>query len=638
MSDWNPRPVSRAGLLGLLLAVLPVAGLGQTGPAPVPVLRLVGEDPSGRLAEWHRGDRSWLRSLPPTARLVLAPRAVDDDSVTAAVARSARALAAGAAPDSTVVVRAVASRLADRWRRRGFLSAVVEVRTGRVGAGAGTPAPDTLVARPGKAWTIGTFEVAGEDFPGRDHLLRTWLPQEGDRYDADELERGVAAVLAGAAEAGRPWPRWALREAVLDRSGRTVNLSAILFAGVAAHLGPVTTSLPAGRGADFALRASGLRPGAPFRESDLRAAHDRLVARDLYTVVGEPVVHLTASEDTVGVHLPLVPRPKANRVQVVLGLSRGDDGNNRLSGQVDLSLPNLAGTGRALHVGWLDDGDLRSRFGFSYLEPLAFGTPLDTDVAVDNEIQRDNYTRFRLDNRWRLPVVDLWGVEFGVGWDRATYPVGSLERTSRTRVRGAVLHRRGDRTRSGWEGYFAIEEAWRTTSLRADTTGGAAATGPAELGEAVTQRIFEVDTAGELRVSDSLGLFGRASFRELDGPVEEVPLAEQFRFGGAATLRGYREDEFHGTRSAWGGVELRVGPPRGSRLYTFYDLGYFGFAARETLPDGETRLALREGWPRGFGLGLLARTAAGDISLAIGFPGTVDFDLAKLHVTLLETF
>ncbi len=117
-----------------------------------------------------------------------------------------------------------------------------------------------------------------------------------------------------------------------------------------------------------------------------------------------------------------------------------------------------------------------------------------------------------------------------------------------------------------------------------------------------------------------------------------MPLSEQFRFGGANSLRGYREQEFHGSRAAWGAIELRVGAPRGSRLYTFYDLGYFAFEAQDPTPEDPERRTLRKGWPRGYGLGILARTPGGDLSLAVGFPGTVDFDLAKLHVTLLETF
>jgi hypothetical protein len=46
----------------------------------------------------------------------------------------------------------------------------------------------------------------------------------------------------------------------------------------------------------------------------------------------------------------------------------------------------------------------------------------------------------------------------------------------------------------------------------------------------------------------------------------------------------------------------------------------------------------RESTLRGYGLGLETRTPAGDVSLAVGLPGTVDFDAAKLHVTLLQSF
>jgi len=609
--------------VALLPVLLAVAGAVSAIAQPLPVLRLPPAGSTTVATRWLGDDRAWLAALPPAERLLLPGSAVDET-----LRGRLLALVPGAATDSLLVLRTLDARLADRWRDRGFLEIQVTVRWAPP---AQADSPDTLVVVPGEAWIFGEFKVAGDDFPGRVHLLDTWLPLPGDRYDALALAEGIENVLAGAGEAGHPWARWMTGRASPDSIRRAVDLQATLLPGAAAYVGPITTSLPDGRAADFAVRTSGLRSGESYRESDLQRAVDRLLARDLYSRVDTPVVHLTGSRDTVGIHLPLVTRPKGNRLQVVLGLSRDAEGASNLSGQVDLDMPNLAGTGRALRVGWRDDGVRTSRFGFKYLEPLVFGTPLDTDIALDQEVQRDSYTRIRLDNRWRLPVVALWGVELGLGWDRSTFPQGDLASTRRVRARGAVFHRRGDRSLSGWEGLFAAEEGWRSSVARADT-------GVSELGEAVTQRIFEVDVSGEWRAGRTLGLFARVSFRELAGGPEVVPLSEHFRFGGAATLRGYREDEFHGTRAAWASVELRVGPTRGSRLYTFFDLGYFGFSTEETLLSGENRTVLREGWPRGYGLGILARSRAGDLSLAIGFPGTVDFDQAKLHVTLMESF
>ncbi|MEN8006430.1 MAG: BamA/TamA family outer membrane protein [Candidatus Krumholzibacteriota bacterium] len=628
------RGSSRRSSAGTALAVVAlVLSPGQALPAATDPVIVFARDrnPTGQEQDWLDQDSSWFGSLPAADKLIHSiPASLDSISGAEMDPEDLKRLremvaAASAGGDTTSMVRPVASRLRDRWLDRGFLTTEVEVRG------------DSVVIHPGPVWTIGTLEIGGDDFPGRSHLLATWLPRSGDRFKPEEWNLGIDMVLMGTGEAGYPFPRWVTREVELVPADHSVTVRAMLLPGNPAYLGPVTSDLAEERAAHFLARSSGLQPGAVFRHSDLDRARQRLLARDLYTTVGEPRVYLTSAGDTVGVHIPVVPRRKINRLQVVLGLSRRqDDTGSRLSGEVDLRLPNMAGTGRSLQVGWRDDGNQRSRFGFSYLEPLAFGTPLDMVVALDNEVEEEAYTRFRLENAWRLPVVSLWGIELGAGWDRVTYPTGSLERTSRVRARGAVLHRRGDRTRSGWEGVFAIETAWRSAALRPAPE--SETTVSSQLGEAVTQRIFEGDAAGELWLGRTLSLAGRASFRQLTGGDLNVPLSEQFRFGGAASLRGYREGEFHGSVAAWGSVEALIGRPGGSRLYTFYDLGYFEFWTLDPLAADPAELLQIRDWPRGYGLGILAVTPAGDISLAVGFPGTVDFDQAKLHVTLLETF
>ena len=46
-------------------------------------------------------------------------------------------------------------------------------------------------------------------------------------------------------------------------------------------------------------------------------------------------------------------------------------------------------------------------------------------------------------------------------------------------------------------------------------------------------------------------------------------------FGGAESLRGYREGQFRGDRVVYGGIEYRYGDPRAARVYTFFDAGAF---------------------------------------------------------------
>lgn len=616
ISVWNPRRVSRA--VGLLMLLLGAAVVRAAGPVIVPV----GEHPlTLREESWLKSDRRWLAG---GSSRQAGPMGVDPFTSDADSLLLLRGWVQGQAAreDSLPRARPLASRLQERWQRRGYLEARVVGR-------------DTLRLDAGPRYHFSAVEVGGETFPGRDRLLEAWLPRPGEPYEPDTLAERIDGLLLGAGEVGYPFTRWVTQDLDRDPGSATVRLQALLMPGRRAVLGPITGTLSRPRANRFLARATGLNPGDPFRHSDLERAVERLQSRGLYSRVDTPRLYLTTSPDTIGVLFPVREKRKVNRFQVVLGLSRGDTQQpSRLSGEVAMDLPNLAGTGRALGIGWRDDGNQKSYFGFSYLEPLAFGTPLDTEFILDNEVQREAYTRLRLDNRWRIPVVAMWGVEFGLGWDRTTYPTGALARTGRVRGRGAVLHYRGDAHRSGWSGQFALETAYRSSTPRVDEDGQETA----EVGQDVKQQILSGDLSGEWWVSPTLSLFGRAGYRQITGNDDDVPLSEQFRFGGAATLRGYREDEFHGTRAAWTALELRIGRAGGSRLYTFYDLGYFEFSALDPLPEDPENRSLKKGWPRGYGLGILARTPGGDISLAIGFPGTVDFEQAKLHVTLMESF
>lgn len=631
MPTWSPAALPLPILLPPSLLPSPAGPAAAPGPvardAATPQRRVAtiiwaGDGaPGPREQEWLREDRAWLAG----AGAASLPRIAAIDTVAGgtgpalASLRRRLAVAIVVRGDTIGPLRGPASVLRDRWLARGFLQAAVAARG------------DSLTVAPGRSWTFGAWDVGGEDFSGRSRLLADWLPATGSRFEAQRLDAAASGLLESIGESGYPFPRWVVSDLRLDAASRTVDVKAVLLPGVASRIGPITSDLDDPRATGFLARASGLRQGAPVRGSDLRRAVERLWSRDLWEDIGEPRVYATSAPDTVGVHIPARPRAKPNRLQVVLGLSRrGEAERARLSGEVDLRLPNLAGSGRALRVGWRDDGAGRSRFGFSWLEPLAFGTPLDASLALDSEVQDAQYTRFTTELGARLPVVALWGLELVAGWDRSTYPEGALARTARTRARVALTHRRGDRARSGWEGVFAVESARRSAQSREGAAGVAA------LAVDSRQQIVAGDVGGELWLGRRAAVAARLAVRRLDGGEREATLAEHFRFGGAATLRGYGEGEFHGVEAAWAGLEWRLGSPRGSRLYTFWDVGYFGFWSAAAAPaEGLER---RRGWPRGYGLGLLARTPGGDLSLAVGFPGTVDFDQAKLHVTLLESF
>ncbi len=637
MSGSNRRLASsfRFGL-GVLVAlgvlgVHPAPSAAAVAPANARALRLeLATDAAGdpALARFLDADRKWLATLPaglPVSVGDTTPAApgVDIGSLRLVLSRIRSGQPPEDREEATGLV-GVVSLLRDRWLARGHLAAQIRLD------GAEEGAPPRLVLSPGPLHRVGRVVVEGPDFKGRERLIARLLPRSGDPFLPGEWARAVRRLLAAAGEAGHPFARWVVRDVAVGASGAEVSIRAVLFTGPVAVVGPQTSSLPGGRGESFLIRAAGVPSGENFRESLIVRGRRRLLERGVYAAVGEPQVTTTAAPGTVGIHWPVTPIARPSRLSVALGLSRARaEEPARLSGQVDLKLANLAGTGRRLDLAWSDDGRDRSHFGFGWLEPLLAGTPLDAEALVDHEVRRDVYTRFRLDGRASLPVAGGWGVEVGLGWDRSTFPAGELTRTTRQRARGAFVHRRADPFRSGWAGAFAVESARRRADVREEFAGSSA-------GEEERQTLIELDVDGELWVGDAMSLAGRGSLRDVTGDAGTVPLSEQYRFGGTRSVRGYLEDQFHGERVTHGGVELRLGRPGGSRLYTFFDMGYFRFSA--PVPEDPERLESRRDFVRGFGLGLLTGGAGGEISLAIGLPGRFDFDEAKLHVALQQTF
>lgn len=92
--------------------------------------------------------------------------------------------------------------------------------------------------------------------------------------------------------------------------------------------------------------------------------------------------------------------------------------------------------------------------------------------------------------------------------------------------------------------------------------------------------------------------------------IGNIPLSENYWIGGAESLRGYREDQFHGTRTLLYSTEFRV--PFGPSLQgvTFFDYGY-------AWPKGQSfRLADME---PAIGVGIRVVTPLGPLRLDYGF-------------------
>ncbi len=109
--------------------------------------------------------------------------------------------------------------------------------------------------------------------------------------------------------------------------------------------------------------------------------------------------------------------------------------------------------------------------------------------------------------------------------------------------------------------------------------------------------------------------------------------SDLFRLGGATTLRGYRENQFQGSRIGWATLEYRLLTGGSSYFYAFVDGGYIAVPDRPLAalsPMELTRI--------GYGAGTRTATALGLITVGLAFGEGDTFRTAKLHVRLSNEF
>lgn len=513
----------------------------------------------------------------------------------------------------------------DTLREQGWLWARV-----RPSAGA-----DTLYIRPGPRAKLAPVSIEGADSALAVTFTRGagWNP--GAVYLPGEWEAQALRGLRALGELGYPFASLSMRSIAAVESTATVHPSVWLAPGQQAVVASVTVVGATHTRAQVLQRLSGLRAGTPYRESMLREAEQRLLAREVVARVHEiaprPSDGLGAEVD---LRVALEQAPSTGRVAAALGLVRdAKDDRTRLSGSVDLALLDLFGTARQLRATWLDDGATRSKLDIGWLEPLLLGTPLDLRLGLGQRHQDELFDTVLADLALRLPWTGGFDLEVGAGVDRTTFVESQGRTRSRQRLSVAAGVARDRSADAGAYGTlrtrFEVAKARESFTL-ADTTAAAPAGASTE-----QQTIVDAHGRAGWAFSRAWAAEGRAAWQSVDGERLPVPDSELWYVGGATSVRGYREEQFRGETAAFGGGDLVLGPHRGGQVYAFYDVGW----VRRTAPaPGQAALQRVETWLHGFGLGLRTPSAAGWVDLSIGFADRLSFDAGKIHLALVQGF
>ncbi len=466
----------------------------------------------------------------------------------------------------------------------------------------------------GPETVLSSLEFEGAQAIDLSKVMTRASSRPGSPVRAQALEEDIEALLSAYGDAGRPFAAVTPGSAVLDRDHR-LSLVLAVDEGVETRLGAIVVSGNTTTKERVIVRETGIAPGDVLTASALARVRARLERLGIFGSVSEPVVAVDPGTGLTTVGIEVAER-SANSILGALGYAPSDEGDGELTGRVEVELKNIAGTGRRASADWARVRPREARIGFSYWEPWLLGAPIDVGVQGLQTVNDTIYTTTEGDLLVSARMGDRVRVTWSIGGER--YVPGGPGESTTTSVRTSV------------------GAAFDGTDVPGNPGSGIAA------GATIEYAAKEEPEGGDNNRSGTLRVFAGAYFRLRPRQVaaietrlagiasteDDVPFHELLVLGGSNDLRGYREEQFRGTRTAVATLEYRYILGRHSRAVAFVDVGYFYRGGANFAKD--TKL--------GYGIGLRGETRLGTISLDYGLgegDGLLD---GKMHVGLIRGF
>ncbi len=556
--------------------------------------------------------------LVPAATHGVAPKIRVSGTRVVSSDRAASILRAGGFPGSRGI-----RALQEAYMREGYLFVEVEVRR---------DADSTYAVRveEGRPARVGSARVAGVVSRPADDVLDALALRRGTLFEPRRLERDVRALLATYDAAGFPFAQVWVDSVGLDPDSGLVDIALYVVEGTPRELaGVVFEGLKKTR-PRLAEKIAGVEPGTPYSSRILEDMYLRMISCGVFADVAFPTVRVASDGSGVDAVVKVEESARSHAFVAALGYASADPSRDRvLSGLARLEMNNIGGALKDFGATWSNDGNGRRETRINYRDRLFLGRRVGVGVRLEQTGQDTLYT-------WQSLGVDvergfgrvagtLLTISAGAFGDRNVFSTGPLLRSTRVRGRVGVSALWGSERRAAYARVgTAVSLAAKDVSYRAD------AGGPGDVNQTIVEGTVDAIVPAFWSLHYSL----QGAIQTLESDEPSLPLSEQFYIGGARTVRGYRENQFHGRRVGHLRNELRLGHTPREGLYIFADGGY---VLQETArPDGsaaETGTGLA-----GFGFGVRSASRLGRIDLSFAVGDEVSLQATKVHVLLEQNF
>lgn len=501
---------------------------------------------------------------------------------------------------------------------------------------------DTVTVVEGRQYRIGQAVVLPDS-------LRTLVPDlfeeandfAGEPFSAQEVGAFVRHCVHALNAQGYALAAARTDIPSINADSGTVSLHVTLDPGDLIVISQVRIEGEQGTSRDLILKRINLPDSAVLTDALLRDVQTRLTRLQIFSDVAEPQIYVV---DSGGYGMLIrVKEGGRNTFDGVVGYQPATelDKNGYFTGLVRVVLRNLFGAGERVAGRWERRSRTTSELELGYGQPFVFGFPVDVEAGF-RQIQEEetaaltSYVQRFLKLDVYYAITDNWSVRLG-GSLESTIPgpdtllgACSPRRLLSSSTLGSTLGVRFD-TRSN-----PVNPAGGIFYSTSYTFGSKSLNDPSQclpdtLPLSESRRLLQADVESYVRVAGPLVLAGIAGFSEVSG--DNLEENELWRFGGALTVRGYRDGLIRASRIAWGRAEGRILLSTVSHVSLFFDGGYY---FREA--DPRRSLDAAEDGIYGYGIGLQVDTPVGIARFSFALGRGDNVDEGKVSVGLVGEF
>lgn len=467
----------------------------------------------------------------------------------------------------------------------------------------------------GRRTRIDAVRISGNEHAASDALMDEMLSRSGSPLIRESLEFDVETLLRYYENRGFPYCSIA-PDVSLAPGGDAAQVRITVDEGPFVRVDTIRFTGNRITRVEALLREMRMAQGGSYDQRRVDRALRALRRLPFLLDVDDPL--LVTEPDGRTALVVAVHEAPAGRAEGVLGVVPASrNGVQGLTGSFLTAFVNLLGTGRRADASWSRSGSGASDLDLRYHEPWILRRPLALEAGLLMR-HRPGFAENRMGLGVRLSTAG--GAEVRLGASRgglrpAESGANGFAKGRITSLDGALeLDRRNDRWNPTSGSFYRVGLAW--SRVTQNDRAGRRLRATADL-----HRFLALGRRTALAASLHGAGVAETGVRLPDGPL---------RLGGAASIRGYREETFLVNRALWMNLELRLILARRSRGFLFVDAGVLGDAAA-----GEGNAFH---FPLGFGLGLRTVSRVGTIGLVYGLARTDSPGRGKVHVRMVNDF